>query len=253
MKCQRCKEREANVQIMQQSSGKQPQTFMLCDVCARELGISLPTFPANGKVTTNPFLTLGNIFQVGIGLGNDKESETSVCRCSQCSMTFDDFKKTGFLGCPHCYEAFASQMDPVFLRMQMGKKHEGRKLGVKSIKANSDDLSLEIDDGVELSDTNEARDANRSNTTENSGTLEPETVTPASKPPKKRKVSTKNSDLTLSETLEIRALEKRHLDELVSGKKAELLKAVNDENYSAAAKIRDEISALCEKKEGEEK
>ena len=42
MKCQRCKEREANVKIMKQTSGKAPQMLMLCDECARALGISMP-------------------------------------------------------------------------------------------------------------------------------------------------------------------------------------------------------------------
>src|ERR1035437_4429057 len=157
MKCQRCKEREANVQIMQQSSGKMPQTFMLCDVCARELGISLPSFPVTGKVSSNPFVTLSNIFQASIGLGNGEVNEMPVSRCSQCNVTFDDFKKTGFLGCPHCYEAFAAKMDPVFLRTQMGKKHEGRRLGVKSIKVHNDEQSLETACGIELTDSKESQ------------------------------------------------------------------------------------------------
>ena len=42
MKCQRCKEREANVKIMKQTTGKAPQMLMLCDECARELGIAMP-------------------------------------------------------------------------------------------------------------------------------------------------------------------------------------------------------------------
>ena len=45
MKCQRCKEREANVQIIQQTNGKKPQVIMLCDVCAKELGIFVQPSP----------------------------------------------------------------------------------------------------------------------------------------------------------------------------------------------------------------
>lgn len=140
MKCQRCKEREANVQIMQQIAGKKPQTFLLCDVCARELGISMPTFPMTGKISPNPFSVMGNIFESDFGLGADKTGELPAQRCSQCGMTFEEFKKTGLLGCPQCYEAFSSQTDPVFCRTQMGKKHVGRKLGIKSTKSPDEKL-----------------------------------------------------------------------------------------------------------------
>jgi protein arginine kinase activator len=250
MKCQRCKEREANVQIMQQSSGKLPQTFMLCDVCARELGISLPSFPAAGKVSSNPFVTLSNIFQASIGLGNDAVNEMPVSRCSQCNMTFDDFKKTGFLGCPHCYEAFASQMDPVFLRTQMGKKHEGRRLGVKSGKVHSEEQSSETACGMELKDSKEGQDPVKSDAAGTSGSTGSADTSSVQKPAKKRKLSAKNADFTLSETQEISALQKKHLEELVENRKAELSKAVAAEDYSTAAKIRDEITELCKKKLG---
>jgi protein arginine kinase activator len=42
-------------------------------------------------------------------------------------MTFHDFKSTGLLGCPRCYETFAATLVPVLERAQGGAtQHVGR-------------------------------------------------------------------------------------------------------------------------------
>jgi protein arginine kinase activator len=256
MKCQRCKEREANVQIMQQIAGKKPQTFMLCDVCARELGISMPTFPMTGKVSSNPFAVMGNIFQSNFGLGADEIDVRPASRCSKCKMTFEEFKRTGYLGCPSCYEAFASQMDPVFTRTQMGKKHIGRKPGSKSGKGTADDTTsdaacdIDIDD-VGSTDRETAEAAEPVDIKDNADTAKRKRPA-AKKPDKKAKMSGRDITKTQAddESEELAALEKQHMDRLLEEKRAELAAAVAVEDYIKAARIRDEIAALNSKKEG---
>lgn len=249
MKCQRCKEREASVQIVQQISGKKPQTFMLCDVCARELGISIPTFPMTGSFSSNPFAIMGNVFQSNFGLGADDMSVKPADRCSQCKMTFEEFKKTGFLGCPHCYETFSAQMDPVFVRTQMGSKHVGRKLGHKSGKNGGNEASP--DKNHPAAET--APDASsRSGTgagsgkgTEGSGAV---------KPGRKKKAAARDpaADSAGNGSEELIALERQHLERLIEEKKAAMAKAVTAEDYLLAAKLRDEITELTGKR-GEDK
>lgn len=248
MKCQRCKEREANVQIMQQISGKKPQTFYLCDVCARELGISMPSFPMTGKMASNPFALLGNMFQSNLGLGADEISEKPSVRCTQCNMTFEEFKKTGFLGCPSCYEAFSCQMDPVFSRTQMGNKHAGRKPGSKSNKTSTEQTAPEDIIEIDLSDNENVQGKEEKTRKTDSSDAEPS----VSKPAKKRKISARQTTPALpdGESEELIALEMKHINRLVEEKKAELAAAVSVEDYLKAAKIRDEISALLKTKEG---
>lgn len=256
MKCQRCKEREANVQIMQQIAGKKPQTFMLCDVCARELGISMPTFPMTGKVSSNPFAVMGNIFQSNFGLGADEIDEKPASRCSKCKMTFEEFKRTGYLGCPSCYETFASQMDPVFTRTQMGKKHIGRKPGSKSAKAPSDakssDAACEIDMADVKSTDREAQEAQEAVETKDNADTAKRKKPVAKKPDKKAGMSGRDTAKAHSddESEELDALEKQHMDRLCDKKREELAAAVAVEDYMKAAKIRDEIAALNNKNEG---
>jgi len=239
MKCQRCKERDANVQIMQQEAGKKPQTFMLCDVCAREMGISIPTFPVSVKIN-NPFAVMGNAFQTTFGIGADDPARRHLYRCDQCGLTFDEFRKSGFLGCPNCYEAFGSQLDPVFCRTQMGKKHLGRNLGSKiksSPKKSADDnekCSLEERFGLDLSTGGmnvEPVNQTESSSQEIFSQTAQESVTPGI-----------FSNPVDSEELE--ALEKQHRGVLIQEKKAELSEAIENEDYLLAAKLRDEITEL---------
>lgn len=239
MKCQRCKEREATVQIMQQIGGKKAQTFYLCEVCARELGITMPAFPKIGKMTTNPFAAMGNVFQSSFGFGADEVNTKQTERCDRCGLTFEDFRKSGYLGCPGCYEAFAHLMDPVFVRTQMGKKHMGRKLGHRSEKGLSDEKENRSSGTEETSKVRADSEAAVSGQVSVNGT-------------RKKKLNGKAPvrDTTAEESEELIALEKQHLENLLKEKKEALARAVAAEDYMTAAKIRDEIADLTGKKEG---
>ena len=239
MKCQRCKEREATVQIMQQIGGKKAQTFYLCEVCARELGITMPAFPKIGKMTTNPFAAMGNVFQSNFGFGADEINTKQTERCTQCGLTFEDFRKSGYLGCPGCYEAFAHLLDPVFVRTQMGKKHMGRKLAHKSDKGVGEDKEKRLSGADVTMRTKSESEAAVSGQVPASGA-------------KKRKAAAKAQVPVISaeESEELIALEKQHLENLLKEKKEALAKAVSAEDYMTAARIRDEIADLTRKKVG---
>ena len=238
MKCQHCKEREANVKIMKQVSGKAPQMLMLCDECARELGIALPGNLLGGGIfggamgnagsgnamggfgpgiagnaagstlgglglgaMTNPLEMLASAFTSPFGLGLEGlADESDEISCPTCKMTKSQFTKSGFLGCSDCYSVFSEYIDPVFLRTQMGAKHMGRKPG------KSGDIDLPVD-------LNE-------------------------KAPTIKQVHTKADDL---EDLPEAEKEKRMQ---IMEKERLLKQAVKEENYTEAARLRDEIQAL---------
>jgi protein arginine kinase activator len=46
--------------------------------------------------------------------------------CSKCHLTYEEFQKTGKLGCAHCYEAFRDQLKPLLLRIHGRSQHAGR-------------------------------------------------------------------------------------------------------------------------------
>jgi protein arginine kinase activator len=232
MKCQRCKEREANVQIVQQISGKKPQTFYLCDVCARELGISIPNFSKTSKYTTNPFTAMSSIFNTDFGLGDQLIGLSEPDTCDQCNLTFDEFKKTGFLGCANCYEAFSAKMDPVFLRTQMGKEHVGRKLRRPEEKSSSGKSPGAADRKKTLS----------SKQTDESDKEFADTG-----------VSGQDIDDNLDpDSEELAVLERKHIESLIDEKTQQMKAAVSAEDYLQAARLRDEIVRLTKQKDGEQ-
>ncbi len=227
MKCQRCKEREANVQIVQQELGKKPQTFILCDVCAREMGLSIPTFNVPVKLN-NPFAVMGNAFQTTLGIGADDLQKRRVTRCSRCNLTFDEFRKTGFLGCPDCYEAFGSQLDPVFCRTQMGKTHLGRHLAEK-MKHRSHKKLDEEDDGSAQT------------------RFEEKVVVPDEA--QREALSTEATEALDRESRDITEMDRKQRTKLIAQKNDELDAAIAREDYLSAARLRDEITGLKAKGE----
>lgn len=218
MKCQRCKEREANVKIMKQTTGKAPQMLMLCDECARELGIAMPGNLLGGgffgaasgnpmgaglgrlglDAIPNPLDMFASAFETPFGLGLEgMVDEDDSVTCPTCGITQGQFTKSGFLGCPDCYKVFSQSIDPLFLRTQMGSKHVGRKPGI------SDAQKVNVDPEEEV--------------------------------PVFTQVETKADELPDEEKAKhLTILEKERL----------LKKAVQEENYTEAAKLRDEIQAL---------
>jgi len=244
MKCQRCKEREANVQIIQQEAGKKPQTFMLCDICAHEMGISIPTMPLGVKMT-NPFAVMGNAFQTTFGLGNEELNRRRVLRCPKCQLSFDQFRKEGFLGCATCYSTFGSQMDPVFCRTQMGKKHIGRRLGEPTDPDKQRDLSES--DRCTLKDQLDGIDSRDEYLPDSMGMQDESALDSRHVEVSDHIESANLNDRRKRDTVDY--IEKRQADRQLERLKKALAKAIEIEDYLTAAKIRDQISELENKGE----
>ncbi len=97
--------------------------------------------------------------------------------CDACGLTYDEFLRTGKLGCTRCYQVFSEQLKPLLLRVHGRNQHAGRV------------------------------------------------------PPGREK--------------------ERELEQCLSGLRAQMDKAVNDENFEQAAVLRDEIKALCDRQNAE--
>ena len=46
--------------------------------------------------------------------------------CRKCGTYLSDYYKTGMLGCPHCYDAFRSEITKSLYKIQKRAKHEGK-------------------------------------------------------------------------------------------------------------------------------
>ena len=116
MVCDNCGSTEAVVHLTQIVSN-QMSTHHLCERCAAERGLEGAPESAN-----LPLIEV--IAQMAEEAPVDRQ--TAEIECSFCGLTFQDFRKTGRLGCPHCYETFSEQLPRLLRRIHGGVKHVGK-------------------------------------------------------------------------------------------------------------------------------
>ena len=121
MKCQNCGENDANVRYTQIINGVKKQ-MNLCDKCAKELGIDDISF--NMPISFSSFL--GNMFDDIYENSIPTLLKPNTLICDSCKTTFDEFLNTGKFGCENCYDAFESQIDPLFKNIHGTSRHVGR-------------------------------------------------------------------------------------------------------------------------------
>ena len=46
--------------------------------------------------------------------------------CSNCGMTYGQFRQAGLFGCSQCYQSFAEQLGPLLRRVQGNSRHTGK-------------------------------------------------------------------------------------------------------------------------------
>ena len=115
MLCCVCKEKEATVHLTQ-IAGDKMQKVDLCEDCAKQKGVNDPTG-----------FSLADLL---LGLGASQELEHAAgptgLKCPKCGFTQTDFKKTGRLGCPECYQVFGDVLDTLLKSMHKGTRHVGK-------------------------------------------------------------------------------------------------------------------------------
>ena len=116
MACDSCGSTDAVVHLTQ-IVNNQMSTHRLCEKCAAEKGLESAPEPVNFPLTD--FLA-----QMGTDTASDAESAESVC--SFCGLSFADFRETGRLGCPHCYETYQPQLERLLRRVHGGTQHVGK-------------------------------------------------------------------------------------------------------------------------------
>lgn len=115
MLCDHCGENEAVIHLTQ-IVDNQMGTYHLCEVCAAEKG--LEPEPGVGNFPLTDFLA-----QMG---QESKPPDVEATRCEYCGLTLKDFKKTGRLGCSHCYVTFEGHLRGLFRRLHGGTQHVGK-------------------------------------------------------------------------------------------------------------------------------
>ncbi len=145
MICENCNNKEATVHMTHVINGIKKETH-LCDECAKKKEIS--SFENNFSIHNFLASLLEGSFTPNVNI-NYKEDK----KCSQCGSTYNDFKKSGRLGCSICYETFSDMLTPLIRRIQGNTTHAGKvpkRAGAAIILGKElNDLKIELQQLVE--------------------------------------------------------------------------------------------------------
>jgi protein arginine kinase activator len=105
--CEECGLLPANVHLTQIVENA-TQTFHLCEECAKKRGIHVVIeTPADAPVPVQ----------------RQEEERT----CAVCSRKLSEFRSSGWLGCPSCYEAFFEAIEELLLHVHGSSCHKGKR------------------------------------------------------------------------------------------------------------------------------
>jgi len=116
MVCDNCGSTEAVVHLTQ-IVNNQISTHRLCEKCAAEKGLEATPEPTSLPLTD---------FLAQMGKDPVAESDQASQQCSFCGLTFKEFRETGRLGCPHCYETYATHLQRLLRRVHGSTQHVGK-------------------------------------------------------------------------------------------------------------------------------
>ncbi|NLD47625.1 MAG: hypothetical protein GX660_10565 [Clostridiaceae bacterium] len=117
MLCQKCGKRVANIQFTQIINNNK-HTIYLCEGCAKE----------EGKFNFGSPLNINDFFSglMGISQKSTVSPQQTELICSECKMSYQDFQKTGKLGCSNCYTVYGEKLTPLLARLQGNLQYHGK-------------------------------------------------------------------------------------------------------------------------------
>ena len=127
MQCEECKKAKAVIHFTQ-IVNDEAETKHLCQKCAARKGLQ------TGTPTPLPLTD----FLSGIGgqiFSSTPESVGGVC--PDCGSTFQDFRRSGKLGCGQCYVIFEREMRLLLRKIHGSHHHVGISGDPKSMSANA--------------------------------------------------------------------------------------------------------------------
>ncbi len=119
MICNICGSQEATIHLTEIVNSQMIEIH-LCETCAQEKGTDFKTHFAVGDL-------IGSLADADEGLKAGKPLVSA--KCPDCGLTYDEFGKSGRLGCAGCYAAFSKMLLPLIKRVQRSTTHVGKRPG----------------------------------------------------------------------------------------------------------------------------
>lgn len=126
MLCNVCGKNESTIHLTEIVNSQMVEMH-LCEGCAQEKGNEIKP-----QLSLNDLLSdLSDIS----GLVGGQKKEALECRA--CGLTYEEFGKTGRLGCPDCYDAFIKPLFLLVKRIQKDTQHVGKRPAKAPRESNS--------------------------------------------------------------------------------------------------------------------
>lgn len=155
MICGECGERQATVRYTEMRDGEF-YSVRLCEDCAKRRGLGVGLSSFSGPLVN---ILMGLLEESLQGRAGGSEVEHG---CDQCGMTYAEFRATGRLGCPACYESFRDELEPLLRRVHGSASHVGRRSSETALEASErrelSRLRAELSQAVEREDYERAAD-----------------------------------------------------------------------------------------------
>lgn len=141
MKCSNCKQNEANIKFLQIINGEKTELF-LCQNCAEEMNIE--NFNINIPMDFSSFVSE---FFDSFGEQDfiTALTENNYQKCNNCGLSYDEFIKTGKLGCIDCYDVFKDRIDLITKNVQGSLEHRGKRLSNNNNNNNNQSNSNKLE------------------------------------------------------------------------------------------------------------
>jgi len=125
MMCEECGVRPATIHLTTIRDGEKTERN-LCTVCMAKYQKRMPGMDMAGLAGI-----LGGLIGAKKPEGRNEnffpEEDAEIdLTCPECGMTYQEFKKTGLLGCANCYQEFREPLETVLTRMHGSTRHTGR-------------------------------------------------------------------------------------------------------------------------------
>lgn len=121
MLCEKCKKNEARINLVKIVNGEKHEVW-LCEKCAKNIA-DIPFLSSVGEESIFPFQ--GILTGLLSNVATPKIDEKNIV-CHNCGLTYQEFEKSGKLGCADCYKDFREVLVPKVRNIQGEIKHIGR-------------------------------------------------------------------------------------------------------------------------------
>lgn len=114
MLCENCQQREATIHEVLIKGGAKVERH-LCEACAQQAGVNAAGSPPISALISKYMMS------------PKSDPPETPAACPSCGLGYAEFRQSGLLGCPACYDAFETRLGPLIERAhEGGSGHVGK-------------------------------------------------------------------------------------------------------------------------------